>query len=112
MSAIRSSALYGNLNLLVLKSIEDEAQHGLAIARRIREASEDVLQIEEGALYPALHRLEADGLVRGEWGASETNRRAKYYRLTAAGRRALVRERESWIRHAMAVSKVLELKWR
>jgi DNA-binding PadR family transcriptional regulator len=70
-----------------------------------------VLEIEEGALYPALHRLEADGLVKASWGASETNRRAKYYALTAAGRRALVRERETWIRHALAVSKVLDLTW-
>jgi transcriptional regulator len=111
MPPTRSSALYGNLNLLILKSLEDGEQHGLAIARRIRAASEDVLEIEEGALYPALHRLEADGLVKASWGASETNRRAKYYALTPAGRRALVRERETWIRHALAVSKVLDLSW-
>lgn len=112
MPPTRSSALYGNLNLLILKSLEDGPRHGLAVARDIRAASEDALRIEEGALYPALHRLEAEGLVKASWGASETNRRAKYYALTAAGRRALVRERESWIRHALAMSRVLELSWK
>jgi transcriptional regulator len=112
MPPSRSSALYGNLNLLILKSLETGPQHGLAVARMIRSASDDVLQIEEGALYPALHRLEADGLVKASWGASETNRRAKYYALTAAGRRALARELDSWIRHALAVSRVLNLTWK
>lgn len=109
MANVRSDSLYGNLNVLILKVLEDGARHGLAIARRLRALSEDVLRVEEGALYPALHRLERDGLVSSKWGASETNRRAKYYALTAAGRRALKRERESWARHARAVARVLDV---
>jgi transcriptional regulator len=108
----RSSALYGNLNLLILKALEEGPEHGLGIARRIHAASADVLQIEEGALYPALHRLEAESLVNASWAPSETNRRAKYYQLTAAGQRALARERDSWIRHARAVSRVLGFSWK
>jgi transcriptional regulator len=104
-----ASPLYGNLNLLILYTLQAGRQHGLAIARAIRESSDDVLHIEEGALYPALHRLERDGYLGAEWGASENNRRAKYYRLTAAGRRLLARELEAWIRHTRAVSKVLDV---
>ena len=106
-----TSQLYGNLNLLILRSREGGAMHGLAVAREIVARSGDVLRIEEGALYPALHRLERDGHVRGEWGASETNRRAKFYSLTRAGRKLLERERANWVRHAEAVAKVLGHVW-
>ncbi|MEQ9399652.1 MAG: PadR family transcriptional regulator [Longimicrobiales bacterium] len=106
---IDSTSLYGTLNLLILKAVAGEPLHGLAIARRIRESSDDSLTIEEGALYPALHRLERDGLLEASWGTSENNRRAKFYALTAAGRTRLTREREQWLAHTLAVSRLLEL---
>jgi transcriptional regulator len=109
MPGLDANTLYGNLNLLILKTVAEGALHGLGIARRIGQLSEDELAIEEGALYPALHRLERDGYVVGEWGVSEQNRRAKFYGLTAAGRERLARELENWRRHTMAVAKVLEL---
>jgi transcriptional regulator len=111
MTKIESSTLYGNLNLLILRSLAPGPLHGLAVAREIRARSEDVLRIEEGALYPALHRLERDGYVRGDWGTSEQNRRAKFYALTGAGRARLSRETENWVRHAEAVAKVLGHVW-
>lgn len=104
---IDSTSLYGTLNLLILQAVAHEPLHGLAIARRIREATGDFLAIEEGALYPALHRLERDRLLAASWGASENNRRAKYYRITAAGSRRLERERARWLKHTLAVSKLL-----
>jgi transcriptional regulator len=109
MPIIESSTLYGNLNLLILKTLADGALHGLGIARRIRRMSEDVLQVEEGALYPALHRLERDGYLRADWGLSDQNRRAKYYELTAAGRKQLSLELANWVRHTRAVSRVLDV---
>lgn len=108
--SIDSTSLYGTLNLLILQAVAAEPLHGLAIARRIRESTEESLRIEEGALYPALHRLERDGLVEPSWGTTENNRRAKYYALTTAGARRLERERERWLRHTLAVSKLLELR--
>ena len=108
---IDSTSLYGTLALLLLKALEPGALHGLDIARRIRGRTEGVLEIEEGALYPALHRLERDGLVEAEWGVSEKGRRAKFYALTAKGRRRLERERSEWIEHTRAVSRVLEVTW-
>lgn len=107
MANVESNTLYGNLNLLILKTLAAEPLHGLAIARRIRSTSEDVLAIEEGALYPALHRLERDGHLRSAWGVSEQNRRAKFYELTGSGRGLLQREMENWLRHTSAVAKVL-----
>ena len=106
---IDSTSLYGTLNLLILKAVAAEPLHGLAIARRIRESSDDSLTIEEGALYPALHRLERDGLLEASWGTSENNRRAKYYAPTPAGLRRLAREREQWLAHTLAVSRLLEV---
>jgi transcriptional regulator len=110
MPIIEASALYGNLNLLILKTIGEGALHGLGIVRRIRSVSGEVLNIEEGALYPALHRLERDGYLKSRWGISEQNRRAKYYELTAEGKRQLERELASWIRHMRAVARVLEVE--
>lgn len=106
---IDSTSLYGTLNLLILKALSGQALHGLAIARRIRESSADTLTIEEGALYPALHRLERDGLLAASWGTSENNRRAKFYELTPAGERRLAHERDQWLAHTLAVSRLLEL---
>ena len=104
---IDSTSLYGTLNLLILQAVAGEPLHGLAIARRIRDSTEASLVIEEGALYPALHRLERDGLLQASWGTSENNRRAKYYALTPAGAGRLERERERWLEHTLAVSRLL-----
>src|SRR5688572_28795030 len=92
----RSAVVPGTLNMLILKALARESRHGYAISEFIHRASDDVLRIEEGALYPALHRLELRGLLRSEWGTSENNRRAKYYRLTVFGRRELERESSHW----------------
>ena len=100
--------LPGTLDLLILKTVSRGPAHGYAIARSIQQSSEDVLRVEEGALYPALHRLEVRGLLRAEWGASDNNRRAKYYRLTGLGRRELAIEVEYWNRVAAAVFRVVQ----
>lgn len=99
--------LQGTLNLLILKVVAPEPMHGWAIAQRIRQISGDVLQVGQGALYPALHKLEQNGWIRSEWAQSENNRRAKYYTLTEAGRKALERETAQWERLAGAVSLVV-----
>jgi transcriptional regulator len=108
MGIIDADTLYGTLNLLVLQSVAAGPLHGLAIARRIHEASREVLEVGEGALYPALHRMERDGLIAGSWGVSESNRRARFYRLTADGRRRLEAESRRWRVHAGAVQAVLD----
>src|SRR5215471_16632600 len=95
--------LQGTLDMLILKTLTRGPLHGYAVAESIHLRSEDVLRVEEGALYPALHRLELRGLLASEWGASENNRRAKYYRLTAAGRRYLEAESAHWNRMSAAV---------
>jgi transcriptional regulator len=99
--------LQGTLDLLVLKTLIHGPMHGWSIAMRIQDVSREVLQINQGSLYPALHRLEDAGYVAAEWGTSENNRRAKYYRLTALGRKQLNIETESWQRFAEAVALVL-----
>jgi PadR family transcriptional regulator PadR len=100
--------LPGTLDMLILKTLTRGDMHGYAIVQFIQGASRDVLKVEEGALYPALHRLEVRGLLRAEWGTSENNRRAKYYRLTAAGRRELDDESAYWNRVAAAVTRVMQ----
>jgi PadR family transcriptional regulator, regulatory protein PadR len=100
--------LQGTLDLLILKSLARGPMHGYGVAEWIHDSSQDVLRVEEGALYPALHRLELRGLLSAEWGASENNRRAKYYALTAAGRRQLAEETEYWRRMSGAVGRVLQ----
>jgi transcriptional regulator len=107
VGGIESDTLYGTLNLLVLQALRDGALHGLAVSRRIEAETRGQLQVEEGALYPALHRLERDGLVEGEWGRTDENRRAKFYRLTRKGRRRLEREAARWARHVEAVAGLL-----
>lgn len=99
--------LQGTLDVLVLKTLSWGPRHGYAIARWIRETTDDALRVEEGALYPALHRLQKRGWVEAEWGLSENNRRAKYYRLTARGRAQLGAEARTWARYSAAVTKVL-----
>lgn len=100
--------LQGTLDLLVLKALARGPLHGYAVAEFIHASSNDVLHVEEGALYPALHRLELRGLLAAEWGVSENNRRAKFYRLTSAGRKRLATETETWARLATAVTRVVE----
>ena len=100
--------LQGTVDLLILKTVALEACHGWAIAQRIRMVSGDVLRVNQGALYPALHRLEQQGWIRAEWGESENNRRAKFYSLTRAGRRYLQREEANWERLSAAIELVLK----
>lgn len=99
--------LQGTLDVLILKALSWGPLHGYAIVRWIGRTTEDVLRIEEGALYPALHRMERRGWIEAEWGISEKNRKAKFYRLTDEGRRALHAESDTWQRYAQAVGKVL-----
>ena len=101
--------LPGTLDMLILKALSKEPRHGYAIAQYVHDGSRDVLRVEEGALYPALHRLELRGFVQSEWGISENNRRAKFYRLTADGRRELEREATEWNRVAAAVTRIMRL---
>jgi transcriptional regulator len=100
--------LQGTLDMLVLKALARGAKHGYAVAEWIHQVSEEVLRVEEGALYPALHRLELRGWLSSEWGISENNRRAKYYSLTAAGRRQLTAETEYWRRMTGAIARVMQ----
>ena len=100
--------LQGTLDMLVLRTLGRGRMHGYAIAEAIHQRSDDVLRVEEGALYPALHRLELRGLLAAEWGLSENNRRAKYYRLTPAGRRHLETEHAEWNRMVAAIARVME----
>lgn len=99
--------LQGALDLLVLKVLAGGPEHGYGITLRVRQLSENALQVEEGSLYPALHRMQQAGWISAEWKASENNRRAKYYRLTAKGRKRLAQEQENWARVAEGVAKVL-----
>ena len=99
--------LQGTLDMLILKALAGGAKHGYGIARWLEATTEDVLRVEEGSLYPALHRMQRRGWVESEWGYSENNRRAKYYSLTTEGRRALRQERAVWGRFTEAVAKVL-----
>jgi PadR family transcriptional regulator PadR len=104
----RKAIVQGTLDMLILKTLIRGTMHGYAIAEFIQSTSEDVLRVEEGALYPALHRLELRGLVAAAWGTSENNRRAKYYRLTAAGRKQLAAESEYWNRMTAAIARIME----
>jgi PadR family transcriptional regulator PadR len=99
--------LQGTLDLLVLKSLSTGANHGYGIATRIHQLSEDVLKVEEGSLYPALYRMEEQGLIESEWGLTENNRKAKFYKLTRKGRTAAQAEVDGWLRLSSAVTKVL-----
>ena len=99
--------LQGTLDMLILKTLAAHKLHGYAIVRHIQSATNDVLVVEEGSLYPALHRMERRGWIRHEWGLSETNRRAKYYWLTAAGRRQLTKEHDRWSRFVEAITIIM-----
>lgn len=100
--------LQGTLDLLILRTLQAGAMHGWAISRRIQQVSDDVLTVQQGSLYPSLHRLARKGWIDSEWSVSENNRRAKFYRLTDQGREQLVEETESWERLSAAVSRVLQ----
>ncbi|HTO75239.1 MAG TPA: PadR family transcriptional regulator [Thermoanaerobaculia bacterium] len=104
----RSELLQGTLDVLILKTLALAPMHGWGIAQRIHQLSRDVLQVNQGSLYPALYRLESKGWIRSEWGNSDNNRRAKFYELTKTGRRQLTDETDSWERFAAAVARVLE----
>ena len=108
MEDSKSDLQQGMLELLILKTLALAPMHGWGIARRIQQVSRQVFQINQGSLYPALHRLEMQGSIDSEWRESENNRRAKYYRLTAKGRRQLAAKEKSWERVAMAVSRILQ----
>jgi PadR family transcriptional regulator, regulatory protein PadR len=97
----------GTLDMLILNTLARGAMHGWGIARHIQQVSDDVLRVEEGSLYPALRRLELDGFVTAEWAASENNRRARYYALTARGRKQLIRESKDWSGLVRAISSVM-----
>lgn len=100
----------GTLDLLLLKIVALEPLHGWAIAQRLKQVSGDVLQVSEGSLYPALHKLEQEGWITAQWRVAETGRRAKFYTLSRPGRRALEREAENWERLSRAISRVVQLK--
>jgi transcriptional regulator len=102
--------VYGTLNMLLLQVLEHEELHGLEVQRRIEQQTGEALRVEEGALYPALRRLEGDGLVTSGWGVSERRRRARFYRITAKGKRRLAKERTNWLEYVRAVRSVLRLE--
>jgi len=104
----RSELLQGTLDLLILKTLGLGPQHGWGISQRIQQTSDDVLRVNQGSLYPALHRLEDQGWIEAEWGVSDNNREAKFYRLTRKGQRQLQRESENWERMSAAVARVLQ----
>jgi transcriptional regulator len=101
--------LQGTLDLLILRTLQTEPMHGWAISERIQQISEDVLQVNQGSLYPALHRLEHRGWIEAEWGVSELGRRAKFYRLTVSGRRQLAVEASEWERMSTAIGRVMKM---
>ena len=107
MAKEKTDLIYGTLDMLILKALMHESRHGLGIADRIHQLSADELRVEQGSLYPALYRLEAEGLIRGEWGVSESNRKARFYELTVAGRKRLALEIDHWERITAAVNLVL-----
>jgi PadR family transcriptional regulator len=103
-----SDLVQGTLDLLILKTLSVDSMHGWAIAKRIQQISNEALQVQQGSLYPALHRLEQQGWIRGKWSETELGRQAKFYSLTAAGRAQLEREKESWTRLSSAINLVVE----
>ncbi|HEU5451565.1 MAG TPA: PadR family transcriptional regulator [Terriglobales bacterium] len=108
MASSRLDLPQGTLDLLILRTLSLGPQHGWAISERVQQVSSDVLRIQQGSLYPALHRLERRGWIKARWGTSDNNRRAKYYELTKSGRRQLEVEKEAWEKLTVAVAQVLE----
>jgi len=108
MAKEKSDLLQGTLDMLILKALQLEPMHGFGISIRIRQISDEVLQVEQGSLYPALYRLEEQGWIKAEWGVSDNNRKAKFYSLTAAGRKQLTAETANWERLATAINLILK----
>ena len=107
MAKEKPDLVYGTLDMLILKSLQHGPRHGLGIADRIQQMSQAILRVEQGSLYPALYRLEAEGWIKAEWRVSENNRKARYYKLTAAGRKQLSAETEHWSRITSGINLVL-----
>ena len=108
MAKSKADLLQGTLDMLILKTLALEPMHGFGIGQRIKQVSKEVFQVNQGSLYPALHRLEQEGWIAAEWRASENNRKAKYYRLTRTGKRKLSAETENWERISAAIARVLQ----
>ena len=107
MAREKPDLVYGTLDMLILKALQHAPRHGLEIADRIQQLSQDILRVEQGSLYPALYRLEAQGWIKGEWDVSENNRKARYYKLTAPGRKQFSAETEHWSRITAGINLVL-----
>jgi|SRR5450759_4910561 len=107
MGKEKPDLVYGTLDMLVLKALQHGPRHGLAIADRIQQMSKDILRVEQGSLYPALYRLDAQSWIKAEWGISDNNRKARYYKLTTAGRKQLAAEKEHWSRITRGIELVL-----
>ena len=108
MTYTRTDLLRGTLDMLILKTLSQGPLHGLGLSRQIDQITEGAFQVKPGSLFPALHRMEQKGWIQGTWGESENNRRARYYTLTAAGRRQLGEERENWTQIVLTIAKVME----
>ena len=108
MSPEQTDLLQGTLDMMILKSLALDEMHGLGISRRIEQITKGTFRVKPGSLFPSLHRMEEEGWISGAWGESENNRRAKYYRLTKAGRRQLEKEAERWNRISVAIARALE----
>ncbi|UCC84803.1 MAG: PadR family transcriptional regulator [Gemmatimonadota bacterium] len=108
MAEAKTDLLRGTLDMLILKTLSLQPLHGLGVSQRIQQVTGGVFQVKPGSLFPALHRLEQEGWIEGSWGESANNRRAKYYRLTSAGRRRLGEEKRNWAQVVLAITKVME----
>ena len=108
MAKVRKDLMQGTLELLILKTLSSDSMHGYGIAQRIHQAADDLLKIEEGSLYPALYRMEERGWITSEWDVSENNRRAKFYKLTRAGRKQLEAESANWDRVSQAITRIMQ----
>ncbi|MCU1264028.1 MAG: transcriptional regulator, PadR family [Acidobacteria bacterium] len=108
MANARTDLMQGTLELLILKTLSRDAMHGYGVAQRIHDVADDLLKIEDGSLYPALYRMEERGWITSEWGLSENNRRAKFYKLTRAGRKQLEAESANWKRVSQAIARILQ----
>lgn len=107
----KAELIQGTLDMMILRVLGEELQHGWGLAQKIHLLSEDVLKVEEGSLYPALYRMERKGWIKAEWGVSENNRRAKFYKVTSTGKKRYESERENWIQLAEATALVLGFRW-
>ena len=108
MAKVRKDLMQGTLELLILKTLSSDSMHGYGIAQRIHQAADDLLKIEDGSLYPALYRMEERGWITSEWDVSENNRRAKFYKLTRAGRKQLEAESANWDRVSQAITRIMQ----